>query len=73
MHIERAIKRGEGKTEDLADWADDFETDSPSLDLRALRLLVPLSVPPLGLDLLLPPRHLTLLSLARFRRAKSDS
>lgn len=55
---------GDGnKIEDLANGADDFEADSSSLELGALGLLVPLSVPSLSFDLLLSSRHLSSLSL----------
>lgn len=41
----------------LADGADDLEADGAGLELGPLRLLVLLRVPPLRIDLLLPPRH----------------
>lgn len=45
------------KEDNLADRAARLEGDGSRLQLGTLRLLVPLRVPPLRLDLLLPPRH----------------
>lgn len=68
-------EEGRGKEGDLADGAGDLEGDSAGLHLRPLGLLLLIGIPPLGFDLLLPPRHLLRLrarrSLYRRRRRRT--
>lgn len=67
-------EEGRGKEGDLADGAGDLEGDGAGLHLRSLGLLLLIGIPPLGFDLLLPPRHLLRLrarrSLYRRRRRR---
>lgn len=66
-------EEGRGKEGDLADGAGDLEGDGAGLHLRPLGLLLLIGIPPLGFDLLLPPRHLLRLRARRslYRRRRT--